>query len=402
MKNKNLNMLVKSSVFSRKLPVFFFCLFTMISTVLVLESVGIISPLRENIDNKMNNHISNRELMLDFDGQTSEEKIREILSDIEKNEHVSDVYQTPAELDVSEESGVLFSSYTLGYVHNGFTPNIISGRLFKETETEVAIVPHTLYDFNETEHKIKQIEGENLIGKTLLLSDECGNIHKARVIGTYDSSDPIFSGNEILIPQSDLLKYNDMVLNSSLQGEVSISSDKSYTILIDNSQNVDSVKEQLSGFCVVYQTDIGIDADSYNTALCILLGMLAFFIVLIISGFFMFLKNNVSCRTYELALYRALGYKSKQIFYIIFTEHLLLGILSIAIGIIITILLNSIFVNPYLFTLVGNTIMEMTVSITLTQIVFIIMLFILILLLVCRSAIKRSEKIDLTILLREQ
>ena len=46
--------------------------------------------------------------------------------------------------------------------------------------------------------------------------------------------------------------------------------------------------------------------------------------------------------------------------------------------------------------------MEMTVSITLTQIVFIIMLFILILLLVCRSAVKRSEKIDLTILLREQ
>ena len=130
--------------------------------------------------------------------------------------------------------------------------------------------------------------------------------------------------------------------------------------------------------------------------------MLAFFIVMVVFGFFMFAKNNVNSRTNELALYRSLGYKSKQIFYIIFSEYLFLGLISIAVGIITTMLLNSIFVNPYLFTLVGNTIMEMTVSITLTQIVFIIMLFILILLLVCRSAVKRSEKIDLTILLREQ
>lgn len=402
MKNRNLNMLLKSSVASNKLSTVLYCIFIIFSTVLILISVSIAFPLKANIEEKINNHISNRELVTEFKADAPDELIKQNIDEIKKVEHVEKVYKMPALLGVSETSGELRDGYSFGFIHTGSEAVITSGRAFDESETGVALVPQNIRDFNPEDNRIYDISGESLIGKTLVFVDECENSHKVKVVGAYSTSDPLYSGAQILIPQADLNKYTDEVLKNASSGGLSISSDKSYIILIDNAENTDKVLDEVLFIRTAYRQPSLIDADTYNTALYILLAMLAFFIIMVVLGFFMFVKNNVNGRTDELALYRSLGYKSKQIFYIIFTEHLLLGILSIAIGIITTILLNSIFVNPYLLTLVGNTIMEMTVSITLTQIVFIIMLFILILLLVCRSAVKRSEKIDLTILLREQ
>ena len=402
MKNRNLNMLLKSSVASNKLSTVLYCVFIIFSTVLILISVSIAIPLKANIEEKINNHISNRELVTEFKADAPDELIKKNIDEIKKVEHVEKVYKMPALLGVSETSGTLHDGYSLGFIHTGSEAVITSGRAFDESETGVALVPQNIRDFNPDDNRIYDISGESLIGKTLVFVDECDNSHKVKVVGAYSTSDPLYSDTQILIPQADLNKYTDEVLKNASSGGLSISSDKSYIILIDNAENTEKALDDVLFIRTAYRQPSMIDADTYNTALYILLAMLAFFIVMVVFGFFMFAKNNVNSRTNELALYRSLGYKSKQIFYIIFSEYLFLGLISIAVGIITTMFLSSIFVNPYLFTLVGNTIMEMTVSITLTQIVFIIMLFILILLLVCRSAVKRSEKIDLTILLREQ
>ena len=402
MKNRNLNILLKSSVASNKLSTVLYCVFIIFSTVLILISVSIAFPLKANIEEKINKHISNRELVTEFKADAPDELIKKNIDEIKKVEHVEKVYKMPALLGVSETSGTLHDGYSLGFIHTGSEAVITSGRAFDESETGVALVPQNIRDFNPEDNRIYDISGESLIGKTLVFIDECDNSHKVEVVGAYSTSDPLYSDTQILIPQADLNKYTDEVLKNASSGGLSISSDKSYIILIDNAENTEKALDDVLFIRTAYRQPSMIDADTYNTALYILLAMLAFFIVMVVFGFFMFAKNNVNSRTNELALYRSLGYKSKQIFYIIFSEYLFLGLISIAVGIITTMFLSSIFVNPYLFTLVGNTIMEMTVSITLTQIVFIIMLFILILLLVCRSAVKRSEKIDLTILLREQ
>ena len=402
MKNRNLNILLKSSVASNKLSTVLYCVFIIFSTVLILISVSIAFPLKANIEEKINNHLSNRELVTEFKADAPDELIKKNIDEIKKVELVEKVYKMPALLGVSETSGTLHDGYSLGFIHTGSEAVITSGRAFDESETGVALVPQNIRDFNPEDNRIYDISGESLIGKTLVFIDECDNSHKVEVVGAYSTSDPLYSDTQILIPQADLNKYTDEVLKNASSGGLSISSDKSYIILIDNAENTEKALDDVLFIRTAYRQPSMIDADTYNTALYILLAMLAFFIVMVVFGFFMFAKNNVNSRTNELALYRSLGYKSKQIFYIIFSEYLFLGLISIAVGIITTMFLSSIFVNPYLFTLVGNTIMEMTVSITLTQIVFIIMLFILILLLVCRSAVKRSEKIDLTILLREQ
>ena len=102
--NKNLNMLIRSYVSSEKLTVSFYCIFTTIATILVLISVGIISPLKYNIDNKINNHILNRELTAQFGKNMSDDDINDVIINVKNTEHVVDMYQVPAPLAVSEES----------------------------------------------------------------------------------------------------------------------------------------------------------------------------------------------------------------------------------------------------------------------------------------------------------
>lgn len=402
MNNKNLNMLIRSYVSSEKLTVSFYCIFTTLATILVLISVGIISPLKYNIDNKINNHILNREITAQFGKNMSDDEINDVIINVKNTEHVVDMYQVPAPLAVSEESGVLFSEYNLSYIHRGFTPTITNGKIFDESETQVAVVPETISDFNESEHKIVEINGGDLIGKTLVFRDECNNEHRAKIVGTYDTSDPIFTGKEILIPRQDLLDYNEAVLNSPQQGYVSISSDKSYKILIDDAKNTDSALSEVSDYCVAYKESLSFDADSFNVALYILIASLISFLALVVIGFFLFLKNNVDGRTEELALYRSLGYKSRHIFYILFSEHLLFGSLSIILGTAASVLICVFAVNPFLDSLVGNTIMAMNVNITIAEVFVIFLFFSVVLFVVCRKAVKRSEKIDLTVLLREK
>lgn len=402
MKNRNLNMLLKSSVASNKLSTTLYCIFIIFSTVLILISVSIAFPLKANIEEKINNHISNRELITEFKADASDELIKQNIDEIKELEHVEEVYKMPALLGVSETSGALHDGYSLGFIHTGSEAIITSGRAFDESETGVALVPQNIRDFNPIDNKIYDISGESLIGKTLVFVDECENSHEVKVVGAYSKSDPLYSNTQILIPQADLNKYTDEVLKNASSGGLSISSDKSYIILIDNAENTEKVLDEVLFIRTAYRQPSLIDADTYNTALCILLAMLAFFIVMVVLGFFMFVKNNVNGRTDELALYRALGYKSKHIFYILFSEHLLFGILSLALGVIITVLLDIFVVNPYLEMLVGNTIMSMSVGVNPIEVCLIFLFFAAILLLVCRKGVRRSEKIDLTVLLRER
>lgn len=402
MKNRNLNMLLKSSVASNKLSTTLYCIFIIFSTVLILISVSIAFPLKANIEEKINNHISNRELITEFKADASDELIKQNIGEIKKLEHVEEVYKMPALLGVSETSGALHDGYSLGFIHTGSEAIITSGRAFDESETGVALVPQNIRDFNPIDNKIYDISGESLIGKTLVFVDECENSHEVKVVGAYSTSDPLYSNTQILIPQADLNKYTDEVLKNASSGGLSISSDKSYIILIDNAENTDKVLDEVLFIRTAYRQPSLIDADTYNTALCILLAMLAFFIVMVVLGFFMFVKSNVNGRTDELAIYRSLGYKSKHIFYILFSEHLLFGILSLAFGVIITVMLDIFVVNPYLEMLVGNTIMSMSVGVNPIEVCLIFLFFAAILLVVCRKGVRRSEKIDLTVLLRER
>ncbi len=403
MKIKNFFMLIKASVFSRKLSTGLFCFFIILSTVIILLSVCLIFPLRDNIENKINNHIFNRELSISFSSNTPQQDIDKDLSAIKEIEHISDIYLKPDVISVREKSGALHGEYTLDFLHNGYSINITLGRVFDETETSVAIVPEEIRVFNNANNKIEKINGEDLIGKNLEFSYGGENTYDAVVVGTYNISDPMFSGTQIIIPQKDLLKCNDKINEKIAQSGSTVAREIKYTVLVDSYKNTDKAASDISLIRqAAKEQTLGVDAESYNIALILLFAVLLVFIIMVISGLFIFLQNSVKNRTNELALYRSLGYKSKHLFSIVFIEHLFFGIISILYGAAITVLLNYLVVNPYLYSLVGNTLMEMTANVSVVDILCLLVFFIIILSIVCRSAVKRSEKIDLTVLLRER
>ncbi|MDD6434232.1 MAG: ABC transporter permease [Ruminococcus bromii] len=402
MKNRNLNMLVKASVLSNKLAISFFSCFVMLETILVLISLGIIIPLKSNIENNVNNHIVCRELDAKFNENQSNDEIEESIAKIKSLEHVVDMYPLPEQIIATEESGSLFSEYKLSYVHNGFDLKITSGRGFEENETGVALVPDKISDFNESKHIINEVSGSDFIGKTLEFADEFQNLHKLKIVGAYNASDPIFQSGEVLIPQKELLEFDKLLFKTSNGRNISSSFGRSYKILIDNVSNVDFIKNEVTYYCNAFQEPLNFDVQLYNIALYILLGALLLFIVLAIIGLYLFVKESTDNKTNELALYRSLGYKSTHIFYILFSEYMVFGFISVVLGSFITVAVEHFFVNPYLYSLVGNSIMEIKTSVNIFDVVAILLFFIAVLFVVCRKAVRRSEYIDLTVLLRER
>lgn len=108
------------------------------------------------------------------------------------------------------------------------------------------------------------------------------------------------------MPKNDLFKYD-----AAVSGEYS--GDKSYMIVVDKPENTETALQELSDICNVYKRTDVINVQTYNTAMYISLATAVLFIAFVIVGF-LFFKNNISNRTNELALYRALGYKTKHIF----------------------------------------------------------------------------------------
>lgn len=399
MRNK-FTVLIKASVKSHKLQIMFFVLFLTISTILLNILTGIILPLSDNLEKKISNHISNREVIAEFEADIKENELNKSIKKIETLEHVVDVYRMPTSINVSEQTGILKDHYELDFIHKGYQVVIEEGRLFKENEKNVAIIPQNLKDFDESNNKIEDILGESLIGKELAFTDDFGNLHLIKVVGTYVNLDSLYSNKDIIVPREDLILYNDEVLH--LEDNMSLANDKSYIVQIDNYKNTDNVLEEVSKISNAYIQPSMIDGNIYHIALIILLISLVFFILLVILGFYIFIKSNMNNRLSELALYRALGYKNKHIFSILFSEYLLFGSVSIVLGILLTMIINKVFVNPYLYNTFGSTLMEMKIDLSVVQEISVVIFFIVLLLLVCWKVVKNLERSDLTILLRER
>ena len=78
------------------------------------------------------------------------------------------------------------------------------------------------------------------------------------------------------------------------------------------------------------------------------------------------------------------------------------GLISIAFGVFFSELLCVYIVNPYISKIVEGTIMEMEVNVNFFEIVVIMLFFFFVLMITCKKAVRKTEKIDLTILLNEK
>lgn len=398
MKNKSLFSIVKASLMSNKALSAMFCFFVLISYVLIFLAVGIIIPLGVNIETKINNHILNREIIIDISHHVSEEECKRRLDEIGNIPEVIDIYEDPFTVSVNDTSGNIKGEYELGFIHKYYDITMAAGRVFDESEENVALVPARFQDYDASEGVIREIDGTTLIGKTLMLKDMTDNVRDFQIIGAYDTTDPIFNGKEILVPRAQLSGYRAKFTEAfpdRYQGGWS------YIVVTDSPDSTEDVYKQVEKITNSYRPKLNIDAESFNTAFVILLGSTVFFVFLTVFGFYMFLKGNVNARTNELALYRAMGFNSKNLFRIIAGEHLVLTLLSIILGAGVFYGLAYLVVNPYLYSFLGSTYMEMYINTNPVLGILIAVIYLIITLGVTTTAVKRSEKIDLTVLLRE-
>ena len=398
MKNKSLFSIVKASLMSNKALSAMFCFFVLISYLLIFLAVGIIVPLGVNIETRINNHIINREIIIDISHHVSEEECQRRLDEISSIPEVIDIYEDPFDVSVNDTSGNIKGEYELGFIHKYYDITMVAGRAFDEDEKNVALVPAVIKDYDEAEGIIREIDGTALIGKTIRLRDMTENIRDYQVVGAYDTTDPIFNGKEILVSLSQLADYKKELTEEfpeRYQGGWT------YIVVTDSPRNTEDVYNQTTKITNSFRPRLNIDAETFNIAFILILASTVFFVLLTVFGFYMFLKGNVNARTNELALYRAMGFNSKNLFKIIAGEHIVLTLLSIILGAGAFYCITYFVVNPYLMSFLGGTYMEMTVDSNPLYALGVAAIYVVITLAVTITAVKRSEKIDLTVLLRE-
>lgn len=399
MKNKSLFSIVRASLLSNKALSAMFCFFVLISYVLIFAALGVIVPLGVNIETRLNRHVLNREINIEMSVVVSEEEKARRLKEISEIEGVIDIYENPYTFSVEETKGLLSEGFELDFVHKYFNFTLVDGRAFDESERGVALVPARFSGYNSSLGIIQETDGKTLMGKTLELKDGSGNVNSFEVVGTFDTTDPMFSGKEILVPREELLEIKDEFLEAMPDG---MYEDEYCAIVVtDSHKNTDEIYAKVEKITNSYCPKLPFDVESFNTAFVILLGSTVFFVILTVFGFYMFLKGNVNVRTNELALYRAIGFNSKNLFKIIAGEHLLLTGVSLALGAGVFYTLAYTVVNPYLAGFLGGTYMEMTVDSNPLYGVAVAAVYAVITLGITVTAVKRSEKIDLTVLLRE-
>lgn len=385
--------IAKASVIRGKAKTVLFGLFIAVSVFLLTAVVAFMRPLWYNVEHKINDHILNRECVVYLEDL---EQIPEDTARIKETEHVKDVFFQPPQVEASDTSGELYGYYQLDAFHPGYEPIITAGRAISDTETGVVLVPEQFSDYNEAKKQTVQVDGKQLIGKELLMQDMSGNTHKLKVAGAYNTADPLFSGTQFIIPQKELYRFAQ---------QCELITDKMrerYVVVADSYKNLDSLMETLrKDYPTNKEESLNFDVEPYQTAILMLSGMFAVFVAMILAGACIFISSCLKTRKKEIALYRALGYKTHHIFQVFAIEYLTNGIICTILGAGLWQLAAYLAVNPYLDSLFGNTIMAMSLAFNPADALIILAVFAAIILLACLQAAVKSNRIEPIVLLRE-
>lgn len=394
MKFSSLLLLIRASINKNKAKNIFFALFLTLCVVVTTLTVATTIPLWDNVENKINNHIYYRTCVINFDNEAVMEQKMPKISELE---HIVEIYDQPEDVKAYETTGIFENELTLTSPVHGANPIITSGRNIEIDETNVALVPEKIKEYSETKHKMQEIDGKSLVGKTLCFNAGDSN-YSVEVVGTYSLTDPMFDGKQVIVPGKQLATFDNSA--EFMEEEQVIQKN----IRVDNYKNLQSVKDAVDKMNVdcyeAYQ--LNFDVETYRIAAIILTIMVFLFILMIFVAVTAFVNSHIKARTIELALFRALGYNSKNIFMLLFAEYVFIGAIAVSVGIAISSAIAFFGLNPYLDSMFKNTIMEMSINIDAIICSIILFVILLVQLLSCILATKKTNVIKLVVLLKER
>ncbi len=361
-KSKNLLLYVFS------ISIAFGLVIAVIYTMILLNNI-----LSENIKN----NIINRVIYVSSDSFSDKQ-----IEEIKELEHVETVYKNLA----METKCVIEEQYNLSPEYNLIEelPEISRGKVFDNNDEYQVILPQKIYN-----------AGGNYIDLSIYLG-ELINIRindidaKARVVGIYEKTLGIIYINEAL--KNYLVSINN-----------NIESKDSFIVVADNYKNVDFLIEELRS-----EFDYGAnlsnksgqsDIKLYNLAYLLIVVVLIFSIIfnyvivsIIISGF-------INDEKMDIAIFKAIGYKIKDIYKIVKYRILAVMGISFIISIFLAILASKIIKYILMYKLEIELVTSYQLF-TLISLLFIILVYILSKLSV-RLNIKKIKKINAIDLLKE-
>lgn len=347
--------IAKSNLSRRKKSVFTNSILIVVSMLVLILSLSFTSSLKTVMNRAILKNIFYRTIAITSNSEKSVDKIIEEIQELNNVEKVvkeSD-YSTGASY-FKIDSEKIYGYISLIGANNDIQPNVVVGRNIKKNEKNVCIIPKDFYPYDRLDNydKNKVIDGESLIGKTIEIEYNSyyykpvetvtkNTYNKVfNVIGVYDSEDMVSNNNECYISFDDVHEiYTTSDDDSEVIGNHIMVKPNSVYAIIDNPLNMENVIKDIQnlGYRAVPKSTANTDLINVVN-IC---GILVAFIILIIviSSLIISSIKSINERSYEIGMLKAIGYKNKYIQNIVFTENLIIGILSYVITIILAFLI---------------------------------------------------------------
>ena len=344
---------------------------------LVIAVIYTMILLNNILIQKIKNNIINRVIYVSSDSFSDEQ-----IEEIKELEHVETVYKNLA----LETKCVIEDQYNLSPEYNLIEelPEISCGKVFDNNDEYQVILPQKIYNAGGSYIDLSIYLGE-------LINIRINDIDaKARVVGIYEKTLGIIYINEAL--KNYLVSINN-----------NIESKDSFIVVADNYKNVDFLIEELRS-----EFDYGAnlsnksgqsDIKLYNLAYLLIVVVLIFSIIfnyvivsIIISGF-------INDEKMDIAIFKAIGYKIKDIYKIVKYRILAVMGISFIISIFLAILASKIIKYILMYKLEIDLVTNYQLF-TLISLLFIILVYILSKLSV-RLNIRKIRNINAIDLLKE-
>lgn len=360
MKTKELFLLGFKSLKFLSLRKKIFLVIQIVIMLLILIPFGFYSVFSNAAETIINNQYEFREISL-YGTSNDYEKYKSVLNEYENNHIVYiDELATPnirAYTSVDSRN-----NFILKRKIEGFVPEVTNGN---ELNNKYDIIcPEMATDVNFEELNYNDlINLEEKIGKTINLNflnsdDELVFSQEFNIVGTYNA-DFYYSYDTCYILNNTFDEILSKI-NSDLKEDSDTVKDL-FILYVDSNENVEEITNYLEN------NDIMVSVPKLDDKIVNYILLLSIFImiILVITSIIIlinYFKNYYKEEYYNIALYKALGFKEKDIIKIIFIENILLIFVALIVSIVLFIFLKII-VTLYLHQFVAFRIAEIRLSI---------------------------------------
>lgn len=265
------------------------------------------------------------------------------------------------------------NKYVLNRFIPSFMPSLTHGKNLKD-EYDI-ICPELAADFNYDDSLSSElINLKDKIGSTLTLYfyDKNNQVFSKdfNLVGTYNA-DFYYSYNTCYILNDTFNQLYSNIYNDSEDNSEVVK--RLFTLYIDDEKNVSQITTFLDEQGIMNSVST-LDNSFVDYILFLALIILIILIVVSIIILINYFKNYYQDEYYNISLYKALGFKDKDIIKIIFVENMLLILLAMVISIIIFLILKII-ITIYLHQFIAFRITQINLPVFPIIIYYLIIAF---------------------------